>query len=248
LLGELFLKIETPMSVVNSLDNLQPLWTIDNLIKKINMNYKTHFKKFGGEQIPDIIEYLKEILEREPTATISVGCDSIQVRRRTIYAVTIMTYNTDLKNGAHVVFFRESCPKIRDTQERLYKEAQYLHDVGEFINGELEPFYIRKDITDMEIRRYKYHLLKSAGEYSEVALHNEEGVMKNLTITDTDRVKLKEIDLHVDFNPFPGISNRNKSNIAYRSYVPWLRSIGFRVWCKPESHGATTAADLLCKK
>jgi predicted RNase H-related nuclease YkuK (DUF458 family) len=36
-----------------------------------------------------------------------------------------MLYNTDIKKGAHVVFFRESCAKIRDTQSRLYKEAQY---------------------------------------------------------------------------------------------------------------------------
>jgi predicted RNase H-related nuclease YkuK (DUF458 family) len=209
--------------------------------------YRNKFKKFGGEMIPDIIEYLKEIIEREPTSTISVGCDSIQVRRRTIYAVTVMTYNTDLKNGAHVVFFRESCPKIRDTQERLYKEAQYLHDVGTFINDELEKFYIRTDITDIERRKYKYHLLKSAGEFSETLLHNEEGVMNNLTLTDADRVEVKQIDLHVDFNPFPGSTNRNRSYIAYKSYVPWLRGLGFRVWCKPLSFGATSAADLLLK-
>jgi predicted RNase H-related nuclease YkuK (DUF458 family) len=210
--------------------------------------YRDKFKKFGGEMIPDIIEYLKGIIQKEPTSTISVGCDSIQVRRRTIYAVTIMTYNTDLKNGAHVVFFRESCPKIRDTQERLYKEAQYLHDVGTFINDELEKFYTRIDLTDMERRRYKYHLLKSNGEFSETLLHNEEGVMNNLTLTDADRVEVKQIDLHVDFNPFPGPTNRNRSYTAYKSYVPWLRGIGFRVWCKPSAPGATSAADLLLKK
>ena len=43
-------------------------------------------------------------------------------------------YNTDLRHGAHVVFFRESCDKIRDNQERLYKEAQYLHDVGVYLD------------------------------------------------------------------------------------------------------------------
>ena len=209
--------------------------------------YRDKFKKFGGEMIPDIIEYLKEIIEREPTSTISVGCDSIQVRRRTIYAVTVMSYNADVRNGAHVVFFRESCPKIRETQERLYKEAQYLHDVGTFINDELEKFYTRKDITDIERRKYKYHLLKSAGEFSETLLHNEEGVMNNLTLTDADRVEVKQIDLHVDFNPFPGSTNRNRSYIAYKSYVPWLRGLGFRVWAKPLSFGATSAADLLLK-
>jgi predicted RNase H-related nuclease YkuK (DUF458 family) len=209
--------------------------------------YRDKFKKFGGEMIPDIIEYLKEIIEREPTSTISVGCDSIQVRRRTIYAVTVMSYNADVRNGAHVVFFRESCPKIRETQERLYKEAQYLHDVGTFINDELEKFYTRKDITDIERRKYKYHLLKSAGEFSETLLHNEEGVMNNLTLTEADRVEVKQIDLHVDFNPFPGSTNRNRSYIAYKSYVPWLRGLGFRVWAKPLSFGATSAADLLLK-
>ena len=79
--------------------------------------YKSKFKRFGGEYIPDIIEYLKDYLKDDPTATITVGCDSIQKRRRTVYAITIMMYNTDLRNGAHVIFFRESCDKIRDNQE-----------------------------------------------------------------------------------------------------------------------------------
>ena len=83
--------------------------------------FKTKFKRFGGEYIPDIIEYLKSSLEKDPGLTISVGCDSIQKRRKTIYAITIMLYNTDIKRGAHVVFFRESCPKIRETQSRSCK-------------------------------------------------------------------------------------------------------------------------------
>ena len=73
--------------------------------------FKSKFKKFGGEFIPDITEYLKEFLVKDPNATITVGCDSIQMRRKTTYAITIMLYNTDIKKGAHVVFFRESCAK-----------------------------------------------------------------------------------------------------------------------------------------
>ena len=60
--------------------------------------FKSLFKRFGGEYIPDIIEYLKDYLKDDPTATITVGCDSIQKRRRTVYAITIMMYNTDLRN------------------------------------------------------------------------------------------------------------------------------------------------------
>ena len=213
--------------------------------------YKSKFKKFGGEQIPDVVEYIKEIMEREPGSVVSVGCDSIQVRRRTIYAVTVMIYDTEVKKGAHVVFFRESCPKIRETQERLYKEAQFLHDVGTWINDELEKAGVTRDLPELEKRKYKYHLQKSAGEYANIELHNEEAVVRNLVMTDVDLMDTKVIDLHVDFNPFESSQyekgHRNKSFIAYKSYVPWLRGLGYRVWAKPMGFASTSAADLLLK-
>jgi predicted RNase H-related nuclease YkuK (DUF458 family) len=214
------------------------------------MNFKNRFKRFGGEYIPDIIQYISDYLKDDPTATITVGCDSIQKRRRTIYAITIMLYNTDLKRGAHVVFFRESCDKIRDNQERLYKEAQYLHDVAVYLDGELSQFYKRKDLTDIERKRYKYHLLKCAGEYSNVQLHNEDDVMKNVFLSPEDLMECRLVDIHMDFNPFPGTINekgvsKNKSYVAYKSFSPWLRGLGFRTWAKPNAAAATTAADLL---
>ena len=212
--------------------------------------YKNRFKKFGGDYIPDIIEYLREYVEKDPTVTITVGTDSIQKRRRTVYAITIMLYNTDIKRGAHVVFFRESCTKIRDNQERLYKEAQYLHDVGTYLDNELSSWYKREDLTDIERKRYKYHLLKCAGEYKNVQSHHEDDVMKNLFLTPADMLDFKLVDLHVDFNPFEGTINekgisKNKSYVAYKSFSPWLRGLGFRTWAKPLAHASTSAADLL---
>lgn len=215
--------------------------------------YRNRFKKFGGENIPDIIEYILNITKEEPTSTVSVGCDSIQVRRKTLYAITVMIYNTDLKKGAHVVFFRESCPKIREIQERLYKEAQYLNDVGNYINDELEKVgYVRGDLVESELRRYKYHLLKSAGEYPDIELHNEDAVVRNLILTDLEKnTEYKLIDLHADFNPFESSlyerGHRNKSFVAYKSYSPWLRGLGFRLWCKPMGFASTSGADLLLK-
>jgi predicted RNase H-related nuclease YkuK (DUF458 family) len=82
------------------------------------MEIRKRFKKFGGSFIPDIIEYLKTYIEMDPNLTISVGCDSIQKRRKTIYAITIMLYNGDARNGAHLVFFRESINKIKGNFER----------------------------------------------------------------------------------------------------------------------------------
>jgi predicted RNase H-related nuclease YkuK (DUF458 family) len=212
--------------------------------------YKSKFKLFGGEYIPDIVQYIKDYIEVDPNVTITVGCDSIQKRRRTVYAITVMMYNTDLRNGAHVVFFRESCDKIRENQERLYKEAQYLNDVGNYLDTELSTFYTRKDLTELERKKYKYHLARCNHEYSHVPIHQEEGVMNALVLTPADRMDFRLVDLHVDFNPNEGTKNergvsKNKSYIAYKSYVPWLRGMGFRTWAKPLAFGATTAADLL---
>ena len=212
--------------------------------------YKSKFKLFGGEYIPDIVQYIKDYLEVDPNVTITVGCDSIQKRRRTVYAITVMMYNTDLRNGAHVVFFRESCDKIRENQERLYKEAQYLNDVGNYLDVELATFYTRKDLTEVERKKYKYHLARCNHEYSHVPVHQEEGVVNSLVLTPADRMDFRLVDLHVDFNPNEGTKNergvsKNKSYIAYKSYVPWLRGMGFRTWAKPLSFASTTAADLL---
>ena len=212
--------------------------------------YKSKFKLFGGEYIPDIVQYIKDYIELDPNVTITVGCDSIQKRRRTVYAITVMMYNTDLRNGAHVVFFRESCDKIRENQERLYKEAQYLNDVGNYLDAELATFYTRKDLTEVERKKYKYHLARCNHEYSHVPVHQEEGVMNALVLTPADRMEFRLVDLHVDFNPNEGTKNergvsKNKSYIAYKSYVPWLRGMGFRTWAKPLSFASTTAADLL---
>jgi predicted RNase H-related nuclease YkuK (DUF458 family) len=214
--------------------------------------FRNKFKRFGGEYIPDIIEYLKDYIDKDPTATITVGCDSIQKRRRTVYAITIMLYNTDIKKGAHVVFFRESCPKIRDNQDRLYREAVYLNDIGTYLDNELTGVYTRNDLTDIEQKRYKYHLLKCSGQYSHVPPHQEDAVMKNLVLTGADKMEFRLVDLHVDFNPFEGSINekgmhKNRSYAAYKAYVPWLRGMGFRTWAKPLSFASTSAADLLLK-
>lgn len=215
------------------------------------MEIRNRFKNFGGSYIADVVEYLQEYLEKDPNVTISVGCDSIQRRRKTVYAVTIMMYDSDIKNGAHLVFYRENISKVRNHYERLQKEAEIALEVANYLNDELGKFFKRKDLTDMEMKRYKYHLGKCQGEYSHILLHNEESFIKNISLTQGDReLEYKLVDIHVDFNPFEGFIDKkgnakNKSNLAYKSMVPWMRSLGYRVFAKPLSYAASSAADLL---
>jgi predicted RNase H-related nuclease YkuK (DUF458 family) len=213
--------------------------------------FKNKFKKFGGEYIPDIVEYIQEYVKRDPTVTISVGCDSIQKRKRTIYACTIMMYNGDIKNGAHVVFFRENHLKIRDHHERLHKEAQYTHDIATYLDNELKDIYSRTDLTELERKKYKYHLHRCEGEYGHLMPHQEDSFIKFINLTEYESSNMyRTVDIHVDFNPSEGSLNekgvmKNKSYTAYKSYVPWLRSLNFRVYAKPIAYAATSAADLL---
>lgn len=217
---------------------------------RINKTYKNKFRLFSGQYIPDIITYLRKCIENDPNVTISVGCDSIQKRYRTVYAVTIMIYNNDLQKGAHVVFFRESHMKIKNNMNRLYNEVLYLYEVATFLDEELSKFYKRKDLTEFERKKYKYHLYKCDQKYDYVKPNMEENIIKSLILNDTDNVNFKLVDIHADFNTNKnrkskkGISE-NKSFYAYKNYVPWLRGLGFRTWVKPIAYAATSAADIL---
>ena len=225
---------------------------IEEVGKKI-INVRKKWKKFGGEKIDDIIEYIKEYVNEHPKVTISLGCDSVQRRRKTVYAFTLMFYSVSIRNGAHVIYFRENINKVRDNYDRLGKEAEFLHEIAEWLDAELSSFYVRKDLSDMEQKRYKFHLAKCNGEFAHVNTSNEDVVTSNLTLTDADRSReYRLIDLHLDYNPFEGnIDKRgfakNKSNESYKAYVPWLKGIGYRVFCKSSSPAAASAADLLLK-
>jgi len=214
---------------------------------------RTKFKKFGGDKIDDIILYLKDCLEKDPELTISVGCDSSQKRTSTMYGLTIMLYNGDIRNGAHVVFYREHLTKIRDHNVRLQMEAQKAYDVAEFLHNELEPFYTRKDLNDISMKKYKFHELKCSGTYDHIDRFKEDGVIKNMVVTDGDKARpWKLVDIHLDYNHKDiGMSSRgmskNKSHQSYKIYVPWLRGMDYRVWVKPNAHSASSASDLLVK-
>jgi predicted RNase H-related nuclease YkuK (DUF458 family) len=215
------------------------------------MELRSRFKKFDGEFISDIVEYLKEFIKKEPTVTISVGCDSIQKKRKTLYAVTLMIYNHDIKNGAHVVFFRDNSPKIRDNFQRLSREVELALKIADFLEVELGDSYIRMDLTDYERKKYKFHISKCNGEFPNLSTFEEVNITKGLFLTDSEQTaRYKLIDVHLDFNYKEGKSDsrgysKNRSYIAYKAFVPYLRGNGYRVWVKPLSFASSSAADLL---
>ena len=212
---------------------------------------KERFKTFGGDFITDIVEYLTNYISNNPEVTISVGCDSVQKKRKTLYAVTLMMYNQDYRNGAHIVFFRQNLPRVKDNFERLHKEVLLVQEVAEFIEQELSDIYIRKDLSSIERKKYKFHINKCNGEYINLPNMQEDSFIKNIELTDGEKNQdYKLIDIHLDFNPNEGGVDfrgyhKNKSFVCYKSFVPWLRGMGYRVWAKPNAYAASSAADLL---
>lgn len=208
------------------------------------MDFRNRFKKFDGTLIDDVIEYIKNYVTQDPYVTISVGCDSVQRRHKTVFSVTVMFYNLSLKNGSHLIFFRENSYKIRDNFERLSREAVLLQEVGDYLDTSLKDVYVRRDLTIDARKKYKFHLAKCNGEYPAVPLYMEDEISNRLELTTTDlSTEYRLVDLHIDFNPKDQF--KNKSFLSYKSFVPWLRGMNYRVWAKPKSFAASCAADVL---
>lgn len=116
------------------------------------------FKKFNGEVIDDIGKYVSEKIKQEPTSTISVGCDSRQLRDKTLYVVSIVIYSQVVKHGAHVVFSRFKVPKIYDNFRRLWKECEYISEIADPIHEQLSSIHYHKPIKDDYYKLVDVHL------------------------------------------------------------------------------------------
>lgn len=87
------------------------------------------FRKFDGAYIDDVSEYVVSYLNANPLAELMIGCDSKQGKETTTYALAIGFYTPG--NGAHVIYQRETVPRIRDLFTRLWGEVERSKDVAE---------------------------------------------------------------------------------------------------------------------
>lgn len=217
------------------------------------MELRNKFTKFNGENVGDIIEYILGIINEYPDTTISVGCDSSLGRKSTSYVVAIMLYSNSFKKGAHVIYYRENIERIKNTFDRLQREAIYSKEIADFLHENLKDFYVRKDLNDNERKRYKFHLLRCNGQFENLEYHNEEAIRSSLYLSDEELNKeYKLIDIHLDYNITEGLKDKmgnpkNKSYLAFKALSPWLRGLDFRVFCKPQSFCSSCAADALIK-
>lgn len=131
------------------------------------------FKKFGGETIDDVGQYVQNMVKENKDLYVCVGCDSKQLRGTTLYVVAITIHSPLFRNGAHVIYTRiREKTKMKDDFARLWKEAEYLIDIGQLLHNKLQEIdYVRKTYDPIK------GVLKIAND----------GFFKN-------------VELHVDFN------------------------------------------------
>lgn len=207
---------------------------------------KNKFKNYRGDKIPNVIEYIKNYIQMNPCITISVGCDSTRKRKGSIYATTIMFYDEINRNGAHVIYEKEYVNGKMDTFTRLYKEAELIYELTEYIEKEMYE-YKRSDLTDYQIKKYKYHLEQHKGKNLNITSDKEQKLINSMLVTEIDKhIPYKICDIHLDFNMQDG-DGKNHSYSVFKVVLPWFKSSGYRVYCKPYSAASTTAADSLVK-
>lgn len=105
------------------------------------------FKKFSGEKIPDIEEYVKNYMKANPDLEIMIGTDSQNRGDFTVWSTVIAMYHPG--NGAHCVFRRWKTPRERDMATRLLSEVSYSIECAESLvaKGIKKPTCIDIDIN-----------------------------------------------------------------------------------------------------
>ena len=66
---------------------------------------------------------LKEMFASRKTSRYRVGCDSANIRNKTVYITTIVGFHPG-NRGAFIYYIKEYVPRVRDTAKRLWNEVE----------------------------------------------------------------------------------------------------------------------------
>lgn len=104
------------------------------------------FKKFTGEKLPNLVDYIKSYVIDHKEAEIIIGTDSQNKGYNTTYSTVIVLYTPG--HGGHCIFRRWKTPKERVRQVRLLKEVEEsINLANELKEAGLNIKYIDLDIN-----------------------------------------------------------------------------------------------------
>lgn len=103
-----------------------------------------NFRKLNGEKIPNLENYIVDIVINDPTVIVAIGCDSQQKGSKTCYGIAIVFWSPVYRKGAHFIYSKNYIPRQRDKFTRLWKEAEYLLEIGNIIDEYLRKINYKK--------------------------------------------------------------------------------------------------------
>lgn len=98
---------------------------------------KTKFKKGSGIEIEDVIKYINEYYRKGQDVRVTVGCDSKQKAKTTLYSLVIMLYDESLHKGANILYIKFQTNKEKDLFSRMMNEATYSLSLGLYLDEKL---------------------------------------------------------------------------------------------------------------
>jgi len=111
------------------------------------------FKKFTGEKLPNVEEYVRDYYKSHSNIEVMVGTDSQSKGARTCFSTIIAMYDCgdgEHGHGAHCIFRRWNVPRYRREQraERLLKEVEESINVAKSLRESGVPIkYVDIDIN-----------------------------------------------------------------------------------------------------
>lgn len=111
------------------------------------------FKKFTGENLPNVEEYVRDYYKTHQNIDVMVGTDSQSKGGRTCFSTIIAMYDRgdgEHGHGAHCIFRRWNVPRYRkdQRQERLLKEVEESINVAKSLREYGVPIkYVDIDIN-----------------------------------------------------------------------------------------------------
>ena len=94
------------------------------------------WKKFGGNEIINLVEYIDEYITANPEVIVYIGTDSANISNKSKYA-SVICFRFPGK-GVHVIFCRSTVPKVNDMMQRLMKEVEISINIAEDLSDVLK--------------------------------------------------------------------------------------------------------------
>lgn len=165
------------------------------IVELKNNSMDNKFKKFGGEVIEDLGEYIRTYLKRFPGTSIYIGADSVERGRQFLYTTVVAFYDEFKRDGVHYVFCKETAPNERVWVERTGNKER---DKAAVKSAKESNIYNK---IYGEVER-----VLALGQYLEVEL---EGVVRRKSMDELIALGISPhqnrlIDMDVDINPDPG--------------------------------------------